>query len=128
MSRGKVSLKTPFVEQNFSSIDNFIMTIFPDLESYIKEQIAKGIQKSVMMNIVYSKLKDNFKFFIIRNYSKELDEYLDKETDNFNKEAMKNVLLSTISINLNVTDKKGDKLMDSDYLNTLRGIIQGLKV
>jgi hypothetical protein len=128
MSRGKVSLHTPFVVQNFSNIDNFIMTIFPDLESYVKEQVAKGIQKSAMMNIVYYKLKDNFKLFIVRNYSKELDEYLNKETDNLDKEAMKVVLLSTISINLNVTDKKGDKLMDSDYLNALRGIIHGLKV
>ena len=102
------------------------MTVFPDLESYIKEQIVKGTQKPAMISIAYSKLKDNFKLFIVRNYSKEIDECLSKETDNLNKEAMKSVMLSTISINLNVTDKKGDKLMDSDYLNALKDIIQGL--
>jgi hypothetical protein len=123
MSDGEVSLRTPFVVQNFTSIDNFIINIFPDLESYLKEQIELGIQKSALINIAYSKIKDSFKFFIVRNYSKEIDDYLRKETDHLNKEAMKAVLLSTISITLNVTDERGDKLMDSDYLYALRDII-----
>jgi hypothetical protein len=55
--------------------------------------------------------------------SKEIGDYLRKETDHLNKEAMKAVLLSTISITLNVTDERGDKLMDSDYLYALRDII-----
>jgi hypothetical protein len=76
MSDGEVSLRTPFVVQNFSNIDNFIMTIFPDLESYLKEQLERGIQKPALVSIVYSKLKDNFKLFIVRNYSKEIDNIL----------------------------------------------------
>jgi hypothetical protein len=52
MSRGKVSLRTPFVVQTFSSIDNFIMTIFPDLESYLKEQIEEGF-KSLLWQVLF---------------------------------------------------------------------------
>lgn len=123
MSSGEVSLRTPFVTQNFPSIDNFILTIFPDLESYLKEELGVGVQKSALASIAYSKLKDNFKFFIVRNFSKEIEEYLIKETDHLNKEAMKDVLLSTISITLNVTDEDDNKLIDNDYLNALRNII-----
>ena len=119
----QVSLRTPFVIQSFSRIHNFIMVIFPDLESYLNEQIEEGLQKSALISIAYSKLKDNFKFFIARNYSNEIDDYLSKETDHLNKEAMKNVILSTISITLNVTYKNGNKLIDSDYLNALGNII-----
>lgn len=127
MSNGEVSLRTPFVTQNFSSIYNFIVHVFPDLESYLKEQLVEGIQKTSLVNIAYSKLKDNFKIFIVRNYSKELDEYLSKESSQLNKEIMRNVLLSTISITLNVVDKNGNKLLDYDYLNVLRNIIQSIK-
>jgi hypothetical protein len=128
MSDGEVSLRTPFVVQNFSNIDNFIMTIFPDLESYLKEQLERGIQKPALVSIVYSKLKDNFKLFIVRNYSKEIDEYLSKEASHLNKETMKDVLLSTITVTLNVTDEKGNKLSDLDWLNSLRNIVQNFKL
>jgi hypothetical protein len=128
MSDGEVSLRTPFVVQNFSNIDNFIMTIFPDLESYLKEQLERGIQKPALASVVYSKLKDNFKLFIVRNYSKEIDEYLSKEASHLNKETMKDVLLSTITVTLNVTDEKGNKLSDLDWLNSLRNIVQNFKL
>lgn len=127
MSDGEVSLRTPFVVQNFTSIDNFIINIFPDLESYLKEQIEVGIQKSALINIAYSKIKDSFKFFIVRNYSKEIDDYLGREAGHADKEVMKEVFLSTVSITLNVTDETGNKLMDSDYLNALRNIINKIR-
>ncbi|HYG00417.1 MAG TPA: hypothetical protein VD815_10010 [Candidatus Saccharimonadales bacterium] len=127
MSGGEVRLRTPFVIQNFSSLDNFIMTVFPDLESYLKEQLVGGIQKSALVGVAYSKLKDSFKLFIERNYSNEFDDYLSKETGHLDKNAMKNVLLSTISITLNVTDENGNKLIDSNYLNALRNILDQIK-
>jgi len=128
MSDGEVSLRTPFVIQNFSNIDNFIMTIFPDLESYLKEQLERGIQKPALASIAYSNLKDNFKLFIVRNYSKEIDEYLSKEASHLNKENMNDVLLSTITVTLNVTDRDDNKLSDLDYLNSFRNIVQNLKL
>jgi len=32
---GEIILKTPFVVQKFDNIDTFILTIFPDLISYL---------------------------------------------------------------------------------------------
>lgn len=127
MIGSEVILKTPFVIQNFTNTNKFIMTVLPDLESYLKEQIAQGIQKSDLDSIAYSKLQNSFKLFIVRNYSKELDNYLNKEAGHANKEVMKDVLLSTISITLNVSDATGNKLTDSDYLNALGNIIKNLK-
>lgn len=124
---GEVISKTPFVIQKFSNTNKFIMTIFPDLESYLKEQISQGIQKSDLDSIAFSKLQNSFKLFIVRNYSKKLDDYLNKEAGHVNKEVMKGVLLSTISITLNVRDATGNKLTDSDHLNVLRNIIKNLK-
>ncbi|WP_148687719.1 hypothetical protein [Candidatus Nitrosocosmicus hydrocola] len=61
--------------------------------------------------------------FIVRNYSKEIDDYLGREASHANKEVIKQVLLSTISITLNVTDGDGNKLVESDFLNALKNII-----
>jgi hypothetical protein len=41
---------------------------------------------------------------------------------------MKDVLLSTITVTLNVTDEKGNKLSDLDWLNSLRNIVQNFKL
>lgn len=124
---GEIVLKTPFIIQKFSNIDTFIMTVFPDLESYLKEQIVRGIGKSSLDSIAYSQLQSNFKLFIVRNYSKELDDYVNKEAAHANKEVMKDVLLSTISITLNVNDANGNKLNENDYLISLINIIKNLK-
>ena len=124
---GEIVLKTPFIIQKFSNIDTFIMTVFPDLESYLKEQIVRGIGKSSLDGIAYSQLQSNFKLFIVRNYSKELDDYLNKEAAHANKEVMKDVLLSTISITFNVNDANGNKLNENDYLISLINIIKNLK-
>ncbi len=119
----EIIVKTPFVIQNYTNIESFITTIFPDLESYLKEQIRQGIQESNLNNIAYSQLQSNFVLFIVRNYSKEIDAYLGREASHANKEVMKQVLLSTISITLNVTDGDGNKLVESNFLNALKNII-----
>jgi len=119
----EIIVKTPFVIQNYTNIESFITTIFPDLESYLKEQIRQGIQESNLNNIAYSQLQSNFVLFIVRNYSKEIDDYLGREASHANKEVMKQVLLSTISITLNVTDGDGNKLVESNFLNALKNII-----
>jgi len=128
MSEREVSLKTPFAVQRFTNIENFIMIVYPELESYLKEQTVQGIQKSNLDGIAYTQLQNNFKLFIVRNYSKELDEYRTNEAGHASKEVMKEVLLSTISITLNVTDEKSNKLIDSDYLDVLGNIIRNLKI
>lgn len=123
MPSGEVFLKTPFVVQKFSNIQNFIITIFPDLESYLKEKIEQGIKTSDLSSIAFSKLQDNFRSFIVRGYSKEIDNYLYKEASHIDKKTMKEVLLSTVSITLNVSDADGHKLTEHDYFNSLRNII-----
>ena len=37
-----VTLRTPFVIQKFESIEDFIMTIFPDIESYMKKALSSS--------------------------------------------------------------------------------------
>jgi hypothetical protein len=121
--KNSVTLRTPFKIQNFESIEEFIMTIFPDLKSYLQKQLTKGIQKSDLANLVYPELERNLELYIVRNYSKELDNYLLKEASHTNKEAMKEVLLSSISITLSVRDTNNNKLSEDDYLVSLRNTI-----
>ena len=118
-----VTLATPFVIQRFDNIDTFILTIFPDLKSYVQKQISKGIQKSDLEWQVYSDLEKHFTLFIVRNYSKDLDEYIEKEAKHADKEVMKDVLLSTISTTLSVRDAKNNQLGADDYLISLRNTI-----
>lgn len=49
------------------------------------------------------------------------------EAGHMEKEAMKDVLLSTISVTLNVIDETGNKLIDSDYLNAIRNIVNKIE-
>ena len=55
---GEVSLKTPFVIQKFDSIDDVIMTIFPDIESYLKKPLSSNINRSDLDIIAYSELAE----------------------------------------------------------------------
>lgn len=120
---GEVSLKTPFVIQKFDSIDDFIMTIFPDLESYLKKAQSSSIPRSDLDTIAYSELAKRLKMFIIQSYSDSLDEYLEREAKHANREAMKDVLLSTISTTLSVRDANNNQLSADDYLISLRNTI-----
>ena len=67
---GEIILKTPFQIQKFESIEDFIMTIFPDLESYLQKQLSLGIQKADLANLVYPELERNLELYIVQNYSK----------------------------------------------------------
>jgi hypothetical protein len=123
-----VTLRTPFKIQNFESIEDFIMTIFPDLESYLQKQLIKGIKKADLATLVYSELERNLKLFIVKNYTKDLDNYIQREAKHVSKEVMKDTLLSTISITLNVSDESSRKLSQNDYLFSLRKIINNTKL
>jgi ABC-type transporter MlaC component len=101
-----------------------MLTLFPDLKLYVQKQISKRIEKSDAESKVYLELEKQFKLFIIRNYSKALDEYINREAKHADKEAMKDVLLSTLSITLNVNDSSGHKLTETDYLISVRNMIE----
>ena len=94
----------------------------------MQKQLSQEIQKSDLDTLAYSELERNLKLFIFRNYSKDLDEYIDRETRHASKEAMKDVLLSAISITLNISDVNGRKLDEKDYLISLRNIIKNTKL
>ena len=81
-----------------------------------------------MATLVYSELELNFKLFIVKNYTKDLDNYIQREAKHVSKEVMKDTLLSTISITLNVSDESSRKLSQNDYLFSLRKIINNTKL
>jgi len=120
-----VTLTTPFVIQKFESIDDFIMTIFTDIESYLKKAFSSlNIQRPDLDTVAYSELERKFKVFIVQNYSNNLNKYLRKEAKHASREAMKDVLLSTISTTLSVRDANNNQLSVDDYLISLRNIIK----
>ena len=119
-----VTLRTPFVIQKFESIEDFIMTIFPDIESYMKKVLASlNIHRSDLDTIAYSELERRLKTFLIQNYSDKLNRYLSNEAKHTNPETMKEVLLSTISTTLSVRNANNNQLSADDYLISLRNII-----
>ncbi len=64
--------------------------------------------------------------FIIQNYSNNLNDYPRKEVKHASREAMKDVLLSTISTTLNVRDANNNQLSVEDYLISLRNTINNI--
>ena len=114
--------------KEFYSIDNFIQTIVPDLKSCLQKELSQGIQKSDLDTLAYYALVGNFKLFIVRNCSKDLDEYIDMEAIHASKETMKDVLLSTVSITLYISDVNGRKLNENNYLISFRNVIKNTKL
>jgi hypothetical protein len=56
-----VTLRTPFIIQKFASIEDFIMTIFPEIESYLKKALSSSnIQRPDLDTIAYSELERKF--------------------------------------------------------------------
>ncbi len=126
---GEIILKTPFHIQKFESIEDFIMTIFPDIESYMKKALSSSnIHRSDLDTIAYSELESRFKIFIIQNYSDKLNRYLSNEVKHASTETMKDVLLSTISTTLSVRDANNNQLGADDYLISLKNIINKINL
>ena len=124
-----ITLRTPFKMHRFESIEDFIMTIFSDIESYLKKALlSSNVHNPDLDTIAYSELEKRFKIFIIQNYSDELNEYLSNEAKHANKEVMKDVLLSTISTTLSVRDANDNQLSADDYLISLRNTINKIEL
>lgn len=124
MIKGEIILKAPFIIQKFKNIEVFIFTVFPNLQAYLHEQISDGIHEPELESKVYTELEKQFKLFIVRNYSRDLEKYINKEAKHANKEAMREVILSTISITLNVNDAFDYKLNKIDILYLIRTLIK----
>jgi len=119
----EIILKTPFVIRQFENINMFILTIFPGLKSYILDQGLYQIKNSHLESKLIHELERQFKLFIVQNYSKEVNEFINKQAKHADNEMMKQVIVSTISITLNLFDTDGHRLTYSDYLIPLRNII-----
>jgi hypothetical protein len=125
VAKNPVTLRTPFMVKEFDRLDLFVRTVFPDMESYLldKSSSSSNLSSSDLETLTYHELEGRFKIFIIRNYSDLLDKYLRKEAKHAEKETMKELLLSTISISFNVVDTDNHKLNESDYFVSFRNII-----
>ena len=124
-----ITLSTPFKMHRFESIEDFIMTIFSDIESCLKKALlSSNVHSPDLDTIAYSELEKRFKILIIQNYSDELNEYLSNEAKHANKEVMKDVLLSTISTTLGVRDANDNQLSADDYLISLRNTINKIEL
>lgn len=122
--KNAISLRTPFIVKVFDSIDLFIKTVFPDIEKYLQKELSLNISYHDLEAKTYQELEKQFKLFIVQNYKEEINEYIKKEAKHANKEAMKKILLSTVSITLNVRDATNHKLTEDDYLISLRNLIK----
>ncbi len=121
--KNPITLRTPFMVKEFDSLDLFIKTVFPDIESYLLDKSPLNLSRLDLETMTYLELEKRFKIFIIRNYSDLLDRYLRKDAKHANKEVMKELLLSTISITLNVVDTDNHKLSEIDYFVSFRNIL-----
>ena len=89
ITKNPITLRTPFMVKEFDSLDLFVRTVFPDIESYLLDKSSSNLSRSDLEAMTYHELERRFKIFIIRNYSDLLDRYLRKEAKHANKESMK---------------------------------------
>lgn len=77
--------------------------------------------------MAFHELEGRFKLFIVKKYSDRLDRYLREEAKHADKEAMKELMLSTISITLNIVDVDNQKLNKNDYFIFFRELINKIR-
>lgn len=77
--------------------------------------------------MAYHELEGLFKLFIVKKHSDRLDRYLRDKAKHADKEAMKELVLSTISITLNIVYEDNQKLNKNDYFIFFRELINKIR-
>lgn len=114
-----------FVEKTFENICEFIKTVFPECNQRIELQLklkSKNIEETV-----YGELEDSFRRFLMRNYDKKLEEYIQRETEHVDVDKMFQLILSQITITFSVIDENNDRISKERYLESIHYLVDEIK-
>ncbi len=124
-TENKIMLRTMFVTKTFENMCDFIKTVFPECNQRIQLELklnSKNIEETV-----YRELEDSFRRYIVRNYDKKIEEYIQKETDHVDVDKMFQLILSQITITFSIIDENNDRISKERYLEAIHYLVDETK-
>ena len=64
IAQNPITLRTPFMVKEFDSLDLFVRTVFPDIESYLSDKSSSNLSRSDLETLTYHQLERRFKIFV----------------------------------------------------------------
>ncbi len=114
-----------FVTKTFENICNFIKTVFPECNQRIELELklkSKNVEETV-----YRELEGSFRRFLLRNYDKKIEEYIQKETEHVDIDKMFQLILSQITITFSIIDENNDRISKERYLESIHYLVDEIK-
>ena len=99
-TKNNIILRTMFVTKTFENICDFIETVFPECKQRI--QLELNLKSKNIEETVYREMEDSFRSFLIRNYDKKIEEYIQKEIEHVDVNKIFQLILSQITITFSI--------------------------
>ncbi len=110
-----------FVTKTFENIYDFIETVFPECKQRIHLELKR--ESKDIEETVYRELEDSFRRFLIRNYDKKIEEYIQKETEHVDIDKMFQLILSQITITFSIIDENNNRISKERYLEVIHDLV-----
>ena len=114
-----------FVTKTFENIYEFIETVFP--EFYQRIQLELKLKNNNVKETVYRELEGSFRRFLLRNYDKKIEEYIQKETEHVDVDKMFQLILSQITITFSIIDENNDLISKERCLESIHYLVDEIK-
>ena len=110
-----------FVTKTFENICNFIKTVFPECNQRIHLELK--LNNNNIEETVHRELEDSFRMFIMLNYDKKIEDYIQKETEHVDMDKMFQLILSQITITFSIIDENNNRISKERYLEVIHDLV-----
>lgn len=124
--KNKIILRTMFVTKTFENVYDFIKTVFPECNQRIHLELE--LKNNNIEETVYGELEDSFRKYLISNYDKKIEEYIQKETKHVDIDKMFHLILSQITITFSVIDENNNRISKERYLEVIHNLVDETKL
>ncbi|HYO05855.1 MAG TPA: hypothetical protein VER14_02590 [Phototrophicaceae bacterium] len=124
--RNKIILRTMFVTKKFENICDFIKTVYPECNQRIHLELK--LNNNNIEETVYKELEDSFRKFLILNYDKKIEEFIEKETEHVDMDRMFQLILSQLTITFSIIDENNNRISKERYLEVIHNLVDEIKL
>ena len=115
-----------FVTKTFENTYDFIKTVFPECNQRIHLELK--LKNNNIEETVYKELEDSFRKFLMLNYDKKIEEYIQKETEHVDVDKMFQLILSQITITFSIVDENNNRISKERYLEMIHSLVDEIKL
>ncbi len=115
-----------FVTKTFENICDFIKTVYPECNQRIHLELK--LKNNNVEETIYRELEGSFRKFLMLNYDKKIEEYIQKETEHVDIDKMFQLILSQIAITFSIVDENNNRISKERYLEVIHNLVDEIKL